>query len=63
MNEQNFHYWAAKPPPADSETITQCEGYTVVCVMSSFGIIVPYFFEDDVEITTVVIQDHFIHMI
>jgi hypothetical protein len=63
VNKQNFRYWAIENPKTMHEKPLHCEKVTVWCALSAFGIIGPYFFEDDSGKTVTVNSQRYVHMI
>lgn len=63
VNKQNFRYWATENPRQLHEKPLHCEKVTVWCAISSFGIIGPYFFEDNNGRTVTVNAERYVHMI
>jgi len=49
LNKQNFRYWSATNPTKLHDRPLHSSKVTVRCAISSFGIIGPYFFEDERE--------------
>jgi len=63
VNKQNFRYWSATNPIELNERPLHSSKVTVWCAISSFGIIGPYFFEDEGEEAVTVIGPHYVHML
>jgi hypothetical protein len=63
VNKQNFHYWSATNPTELHERPLHNSKVTVWCVISSFGIISPYFFEDERERAVTVTGPRYVHML
>ena len=63
VNKQNFHYWSATNPLEPHERPLHSSKVTVCCAISSFGIIGPYFFEDEREKAVTVTGPRYIHML
>jgi len=63
VNKQNFHYWSAKNPIELHERPLHTSKVTVWYTISSFGIIGPYFFEDERERAVTVTGSHYVHMV
>jgi hypothetical protein len=63
VNKQNFHYWSATNPIKLHERPLHSSKVIVWCAISSFGIIGPYFFEDERERAVSVTGLHYIHML
>ncbi|KAL4084247.1 hypothetical protein QTP88_028072 [Uroleucon formosanum] len=53
VNKQNFRYWAANNPRQLHERPLHSPKVTVCCSVSQFGVIGPYFFEDENRTVTV----------
>lgn len=53
VNKQNFRYWSAEQPMQMHEQPLHSQKVTVWCGVSSFGIIGPYFFEEDSKTVTI----------
>jgi hypothetical protein len=47
VNKQNFRYWADTNPQQLHECPLHFECVTVWCCVGNFGVIGPYFFEED----------------
>ena len=63
VNKQNFHYWSATKPIALHERPLHSSKITVWCAISTFGIIVPCFFEDERRKAVTVTGPHYVHML
>jgi hypothetical protein len=63
VNKQNFRYWSATNPIELNERSLHSSKVTVWCAISSFGIIGPYFFEDERERAVTVTGPHYVHML
>jgi len=63
VNKQNFYYWSATNPIELHERPLHSSKVTVWCGISSFGIIGPYFFEDERERAINVTGPRYIHML
>jgi hypothetical protein len=53
VNKQNFRYWAENNPRQLHERPLCSQRVTVWCAVADFGVIGPYFFEEDGEAVTV----------
>lgn len=53
VNKQNFRYWAKSNPQIIQEIPLHSHKLTVWCAISQFGVIGPYFFEEDGVTVTV----------
>ncbi|XP_039282917.1 uncharacterized protein LOC120351044 [Nilaparvata lugens] len=62
VNKQNFWYWAANNPRQLHERPLNSPKVTVWCAVSQFGVIGPYFFEDD-NITITVTSERYVTML
>ena len=47
VNKQNFRYWAGANLHELHERSLQSDGVTVWCAVGEFGVLGPYFFEDE----------------
>jgi len=63
VNKQNFRYWSATNPIELHERPLYSSKVTVCCVISSFGIISPYFFEDERVRAVTVTGPRYVHML
>jgi hypothetical protein len=63
VNKQNFHYWSATNPTELHDRPLHSSEVTVWHVISSFGIIGPYFFEDEREKAVTVMVPRYVHML
>ena len=63
VNKQNFRYWAAANPHQLHERPLHSAKITVWCVISSSGIIGPYFVEDDNDRAVTVTSERYVHML
>lgn len=62
VNRQNCRYWAGENPREMHEKPLHSPKVTVWCAMTKFGIIGPYFFEEN-GVTVTVTSDRYIHMV
>lgn len=62
VNKQNFRYWAENNPRQLHERPLHSQRVTVWCAVADFGIIGPYFFEEE-ERTVTVTSDRYVHML
>ncbi|XP_039280784.1 uncharacterized protein LOC120350607 [Nilaparvata lugens] len=62
VNKQNFRYWAANNPRQLHERPLNSPKVTVWCAVSQFGVIGPYFFEDD-NIAVTVTSERYVTML
>lgn len=63
VNKQNFRYWANENPRRLHQKPLHSAKVTVWCAISSYGIIGPYFFEDDNHNTLTVNSERYVSMI
>jgi hypothetical protein len=63
VNKQNFHYWSAANPIELHDRPFHSSKVTVWCTISSFGIISPYFFEDETEKAVTVTGPRYVHVL
>jgi hypothetical protein len=63
VNKQNFCYWSATNPIELHERPLHISKVTVWCAVSSFGIIGPYFFEDERKRAVTVTGPPYVHML
>ena len=61
VNQQNFCYCSATNPTELHERPLHTSKVTVWCAISSFGIIGPYFFEDEREKSVTVTGPRYVH--
>jgi len=62
VNKQNFRYWSAINPRELHERPLHGSKVTVWCAISSFGIIGPYFFEDERERAVTMNGPRYVHV-
>jgi hypothetical protein len=62
VNKQNLRYWAAENPRDIHERPFHSARVTVWYAVAPFGVIGPYFFEED-GVTVTVNSDRYIHML
>jgi hypothetical protein len=62
VNKHNFRYWSATNPTELHERSLHSSKATVWCVISLFGIIGPYFFEDERERAVTVTGPRYVQM-
>ncbi|GBL77795.1 hypothetical protein AVEN_65611-1, partial [Araneus ventricosus] len=53
VNKQNFRYWAPNNPRQIHKQSLHSERVTVWCAVADFGVISPYFFEENGKAVTV----------
>jgi len=62
VNKQTFRYWSAINPTGLHERPLDSSEVTVWCAIYSFGIIGPYFFEDEREKTVPMTGPRYVHV-
>ena len=62
VNKQNLRYWAPENPRNIHERPLHSARVTVWCAVAPFGVIGPYFFEED-GVTVTVNSERYIHML
>ena len=62
VNKQNFRYWAANNPKIIHERPLHSPKVTVWCAVSQFGVVGPYFFEEE-EVTVTVNSTRYVSML
>jgi hypothetical protein len=62
VNKQNFRYWSATNTMELHERPLHSYKVTVRCAIPSFGIIGPYFFEDEKEKAVTVTGPRYVHI-
>ena len=62
VNKQNFRYWASENPRQLQENPLHSLKVTVWCAIGRFGVVGPYFFEEN-DITVTVTSQRYINMI
>ena len=63
VNKQIFRFWSATSPKELNEEPLHSSKVTVSCAISSFGIICPYFFEDERGKAVTVTGPRYVHML
>ena len=63
VNKQNFPYWSATNSTELHERPLHSSKVTVWCAISSFGVIGPYFFENEREKAVTVTGPRYVHML
>ena len=63
VSKQNLHSWASENPLHIHKKLLHSEHVTVWCAIGIFGIIGPYFFEDENGANLTVNAEHYIHML
>jgi len=61
VNKQNFCYWSSTNTTELHDKPLHSSKVTVWCAISPFGIIGPYFFEDEREKAVTVTGPHYVH--
>ncbi|XP_039295229.1 uncharacterized protein LOC120353885 [Nilaparvata lugens] len=62
VNKQNFRYWAEENPRIIHERPQHSPKVTVWCAISQFGVVGPYFFEEE-EVTVTVNSQRYVSML
>lgn len=62
VNKQNFRYWATENPCNIHEKPLHSPKVTVWCAVAKFGVIGPYFFEEN-GVTVTVTSQRYVHML
>lgn len=62
VNKQNFRYWSQENPRVTNEIPLHSPRVTVWCAVAPFGVIGPYFFEEN-GVTVTVNSERYIHML
>jgi len=63
VNKQNYRYWADSNPKEVHERPLHSSEVTVWCAVLSYGVIGPYFFENEERITMTVTSDRYVEML
>jgi hypothetical protein len=63
VNKQNFRYWAEENPRLLHQSPLHSQKVTVWCGLSSFGILGPYFFEDNNGHAVTVTAERYVAML
>lgn len=63
VNKQNFRYWSQKNPKHLHQRPLHSHKVTVWCALSSYGIIGPYFFENEDGVATTVTSAGYVAML
>ena len=63
VNKQNYHYWAPENPQQLQQRPVYSERLTVWCGIASFGVIGPYFFEENEGAAVTVTSKRYVAML
>jgi len=63
VNKQNYHSWAPENPQELHQRPLHSERLTVWCGIASFGVLGPYFFEDNEGATITVTSERYVAML
>jgi len=63
VNKQNYRYWAPENPQEPHQHPLHSERLTVWCEIASFGVLGPYFFEDNEGAAINVTFEHYVAML
>jgi hypothetical protein len=63
VNRRNYHCWAAKNPQELHQHPLHSDKLTVWCGIASFGVLGPYFFEDNEGAVVAVATEHYVEML
>jgi len=63
VNKQNYHYWAPENPQQLHQPPLHSERLTVWCGIASFGVLGPYFFEDNEGAAVTVTSERYVAML
>jgi len=63
VNKQNYHYWAPENPQELHQRPLHSEHLTVWCGITLFGVLGPYFFEDNKGAAVTVTSEHYVAML
>jgi len=63
VNKQNCRYWAPENPQALHQRPLHSERLNVCCGIASFGVLGPYFFEDNEGAAVTVTSERYVAMI
>jgi len=63
VNEQNYRYWVLENPQELHQRPLYNERLTVWCGIASFGVLGPYFFEDNEGAAVTVASEHYVAML
>jgi len=63
VNKQNYRYWAPENPQDLYQRPLHSERLTILCGISSFGVLDPYFFEDNEGAAVTVTSERYVAML
>jgi hypothetical protein len=63
VNKQNYRYWAAENPQQLHQRPLHSDKLTVRCGIISFGVLGPYFFEDNEGAAVTVTSERYVEML
>jgi len=63
VNKQNYRYWAPENPQELHQHPLHSERLTVWCGIASFGVLGPYFFEDNEGVAITVTSERYVAML
>jgi len=63
VNKQNYRYWAPENPQELHQRLLHSERLTVCCGIASFGVLGPYFFEDNEGAAVAVTSERYVAML
>jgi len=63
VNKQNYRYWAPENPQELHQRPLHSERLTVWCGIASFGVLGPYFFEDNEGAAVTVTSEYYVAML
>jgi hypothetical protein len=63
VNKQNFRYWSPDSPRKMHQRSLHSSKVTVCCGVASFGVVGPYYFEDQNGAAATVTSARYVHML
>ena len=63
VNKQNYRYWAPENPQELHQCPLHSKRLTLWCGITSFGVLGPYFFEDNEGGAIIVTSEHYVSML
>ena len=60
VNRQDYRYWARENPQELISVLSTVKDLTVCCGIALFGVLGPYFFEDNEGAAVIVISEHYV---